>query len=72
MQAPPRTMAALITPFNNAGSIDVGAHRHNLGVLTDRGLEGFLIAGSSGRRAASLHFPWTERKRVMAKSGPLH
>ncbi len=49
MQTPARTMAALITPFNSAGSIDVSAHRHNLGVLTDRGLEGFLIGGSTGQ-----------------------
>jgi 4-hydroxy-2-oxoglutarate aldolase len=42
-------MAALITPFDDAGLIDTGAHRHNLRLLTDRGLEGFLIGGSTGQ-----------------------
>jgi 4-hydroxy-2-oxoglutarate aldolase len=49
MKTPPRTMAALITPFDDAGLIDTGAHRHNLRLLTDRGLEGFLIGGSTGQ-----------------------
>ncbi len=42
-------MAALITPFGAAGPIDDGAHRHNLSVLTDRGLDGFLLGGSTGQ-----------------------
>lgn len=49
MKTPPRTMAALIAPFDGAGLIDAGAHRHNLRLLTDRGLAGFLIAGSTGQ-----------------------
>ena len=49
MKVPPRTMAALITPFDGAGLIDAGAHRHNLRLLTDRGLSGFLIGGSTGQ-----------------------
>ena len=49
MKTPPRTMAALITPFDGAGLIDSGAHRHNLRSLTDRGLSGFLIGGSTGQ-----------------------
>ncbi|MEA3502176.1 MAG: dihydrodipicolinate synthase family protein [Actinomycetota bacterium] len=49
MKTPPTTMAALITPFDAAGLIDGNAHRHNLRVLTDRGLQGFLIAGSTGQ-----------------------
>lgn len=49
MRKPPRTMAALVTPFDGAGSIDAGAHRHNLRLLTDRGLGGFLIGGSTGQ-----------------------
>ncbi|MFV9672022.1 MAG: dihydrodipicolinate synthase family protein, partial [Acidimicrobiia bacterium] len=43
------SMAALITPFDRAGLIDAGAHRHNLRLLTDRGLAGFLIGGSTGQ-----------------------
>jgi len=49
MKIPPRTMAALVTPFDGAGSIDAGAHRRNLRLLTDRGLGGFLIGGSTGQ-----------------------
>jgi 4-hydroxy-2-oxoglutarate aldolase len=49
MTTPPHTMAALITPFDDSGVIDTGAHRHNLRLLTDRGLEGFLIGGSTGQ-----------------------
>ena len=49
MKAPPRTMAALITPFDEHGSIDVAAHRHNLIQLTQWGLNGFLIGGSTGQ-----------------------
>jgi dihydrodipicolinate synthase/N-acetylneuraminate lyase len=49
MMIPPRTMAALITPFDGAGLIDAGAHRHNLRLLTERGLAGFLIGGSTGQ-----------------------
>lgn len=49
MMIPPQTMAALITPFDRAGLIDAGAHRHNLGSLTERGLAGFLIGGSTGQ-----------------------
>lgn len=49
MRTPPHTMAALITPFDGADLIDARAHRHNLRTLADRGLEGFLIAGSTGQ-----------------------
>ncbi len=42
-------MVALITPFDTAGSIDGRAHRRNLRVLADRGLDGFLIGGSTGQ-----------------------
>jgi len=49
MRVPPRTMAALITPFAEHGSIDEAAHRHNLSLLTEWGLSGFLIGGSTGQ-----------------------
>lgn len=49
MQQPPRAMAALITPFDETGAIDGVAHRHNLRQLTDWGLDGFLIGGSTGQ-----------------------
>jgi 4-hydroxy-2-oxoglutarate aldolase len=41
-------MPALITPFDQRGEIDFTAHRHNLGVLSAVGIQGFLIAGSTG------------------------
>jgi 4-hydroxy-2-oxoglutarate aldolase len=41
-------MPALVTPFDTAGEIDRGSHRHNLSLLAERGVEGFLIAGSTG------------------------
>jgi len=44
----PSVMPALITPFDANGEIDLDAHRHNLDVLSERGVEGFLIAGSTG------------------------
>ena len=48
MRTPPRTLPALITPFDPDGAIDEDAHRHNLTAMTGRGIEGFLIAGSTG------------------------
>ena len=42
-------MAALITPFDEHGSIDGAAHRRNLVQLTEWGLDGFLIGGSTGQ-----------------------
>ncbi len=44
----PDLLPALITPFSVDESIDTDAHRHNLGVLSGRGIEGFLIGGSTG------------------------
>lgn len=44
----PRLLPALITPFDQAGEIDLAAHRHNLSTLWERGIKGFLIAGSTG------------------------
>jgi 4-hydroxy-2-oxoglutarate aldolase len=41
-------MPALVTPFDRTGEIDHRAHRHNVGTLSDHGLDGFLVAGSTG------------------------
>ncbi|MEX0666950.1 MAG: dihydrodipicolinate synthase family protein, partial [Acidimicrobiia bacterium] len=35
-------------PFDEVGEIDFAAHRHNLSTLWERGIKGFLIAGSTG------------------------
>ena len=41
-------MPALITPFTAGGDLDLAAHVTNLETLTTRGVEGFLLAGSTG------------------------
>ncbi len=48
MKNPPRLVTALITPFTRSGHIDLDAHRHNLEALTQQGIKGFLIGGSTG------------------------
>ncbi len=45
---PPAALPALVTPFDGAGHLAVEAHEHNITVLTERGVTGFLIAGSTG------------------------
>lgn len=41
-------MPALITPFTSRGDIDLDAHRENLLTLAGKGIEGFVLAGSTG------------------------
>lgn len=41
-------MPALVTPFDAEGDVDIDAHRFNLRTLTEQGIEGFLIGGSTG------------------------
>jgi 4-hydroxy-2-oxoglutarate aldolase len=41
-------MPALITPFTRGGEVDTKAHTHNLKVLADAGIQGFVIGGSNG------------------------
>lgn len=48
MRTPPHFMAALITPFDDAGDIIVEAHHHNLQIETRRGVSGFVLGGSTG------------------------
>ncbi|MFQ5967549.1 MAG: dihydrodipicolinate synthase family protein [Acidimicrobiia bacterium] len=48
MRVPPQAMPALITPFDGLGELDEAAHRHNLRQLAERGIEGFLLGGSTG------------------------
>lgn len=48
METPPRVMPALVSPFDDAGEIDIDAHRHNVTWLTSRGVDGFVIGGSTG------------------------
>ena len=44
----PTLLPALITPFTRSNRIDEAAHRHNIALLTDRSVSGFLIGGSTG------------------------
>ncbi|MGZ5383485.1 MAG: dihydrodipicolinate synthase family protein [Acidimicrobiia bacterium] len=48
MRNPPHLLTALVTPFTRSGEVDLDAHRFNLRILTDRGIKGFLIGGSTG------------------------
>lgn len=48
MRPLPPYLPALITPFTQQGEIDTKAHTHNLRVLAERGIEGFLVGGSNG------------------------
>ena len=41
-------MPALVTPFTRTGTLDVKAHVRNVRSLAERGIEGFVIAGSNG------------------------
>lgn len=51
MRPLPRYMPALITPFTQRGEIDTKAHTHNMRILAERGIEGFVIGGSNGEGA---------------------
>lgn len=44
----PTYLPALITPFTPSGELDLKAHGHNVRLLSEAGIEGFLIAGSTG------------------------
>jgi dihydrodipicolinate synthase/N-acetylneuraminate lyase len=48
MRTPPRAIPALITPFTESGDLDVAAHAFNLRALSAQGVDGFLVAGSTG------------------------
>jgi len=48
LRLPPPALPALVTPFDGAGELDGASHEHNIRILTDRGVSGFLIAGSTG------------------------
>lgn len=48
MQPLPTTLPALVTPFDTRGDLDEDAHRANVVSLTERGVAGFVLAGSTG------------------------
>jgi len=48
VRPPPKLMPAIITPFDESGGLDAQAHRHNVGVLSEQGISGFVIGGSNG------------------------
>jgi 4-hydroxy-2-oxoglutarate aldolase len=42
-------MPALVTPFDRRGELDIKSHTTNLRVLSELGIEGFVIGGSNGQ-----------------------
>lgn len=62
MRPLPEYMPALVTPFTQRGSVDVKAHTHNMRVLAERGIEGFVIGGSNGEGA---YLESGERERLV-------
>lgn len=68
MPLPPRYMPALITPFTRSGDVDLGAHAHNLELLSDRGIRGFVIGGSNGEGP---YLEPGERKRLVETARPV-
>jgi len=48
MRRPPSLLSALVTPFAGDGSLDTAAHRFNLRTLSEGGVRGFLLGGSTG------------------------
>jgi dihydrodipicolinate synthase/N-acetylneuraminate lyase len=48
LRLPPAALPALVTPFDGAGKLDTASQEHNIRIMTDRGVAGFLIAGSTG------------------------
>ncbi|REK12819.1 MAG: dihydrodipicolinate synthase family protein [Actinobacteria bacterium] len=45
---PPEYMPALVTPFTRGGALDIKAFRHNVRLLAETGMSGFVIGGSNG------------------------
>jgi len=45
---PPEYLPALVTPFTQRGELSVKAHAGNVRALAEKGVEGFLLAGSTG------------------------
>jgi dihydrodipicolinate synthase/N-acetylneuraminate lyase len=41
-------MPALVTPFTGNGNLDLDSHEANLTALSDRGITGYLLGGSTG------------------------
>jgi dihydrodipicolinate synthase/N-acetylneuraminate lyase len=48
MRQPPHLLVALITAFKEDGDLALDDHAHNVAHLMERGVEGFLIGGSTG------------------------
>lgn len=44
----PAAIPALITPFDETGRLHLSSHCHNIATLAAMGVDGFLIAGSTG------------------------
>jgi 4-hydroxy-tetrahydrodipicolinate synthase len=48
MADPPAVQVAVVTPFDVAGEVALDDHRHNVAMLRERGIDGFVLGGSTG------------------------
>lgn len=63
MRQPPHLLVASITAFEVNGELDLADHRHNVVHLMERGIDGFLIGGSTGEGP---YLEAGERRRLVA------
>ena len=71
MRPLPDYMPALITPFTQRGELDIASHDHNLRLLTERGIAGFVLGGSNGEGP---YLEAGERERLLesGRHGTVH
>lgn len=65
MHSPPPLLVALITAFGTDGEIAIDDHTHNVAHLMERGIEGFVIGGSTGEGP---YLEDGERSRLVASA----
>ena len=65
MRQPPHLLVALITAFRNTGDVALADHAHNVTHLMERGIEGFLIGGSTGEGP---YLEQGERRELVAET----
>lgn len=58
-------MPALVTPFDEAGELDLDAHAHNVAHLASLGVEGFVLGGSNGEGP---YLEEGERRRLVSEA----
>jgi len=63
MRQPPHVLVSLITAFDKDGDLALEDHAHNVSHLMERGIDGFLIGGSTGEGP---YLEEGERRRLVA------